>query len=301
MKIAMAVHGGASESSPFLQKNEEATKKVLAQACQTGYDILKQGGSALDAVEEAVKILEDSPYFNAGRGSALNCCGDVEMDASIMDGREIKAGAVSMVKQVKNPITLARLIMSKTKHVFLSGYGALEFATKEGLDLKPPSYFVTNNQYDEYERLHEKETYEALLAKKQSGTVGAVALDAQGNLAAGTSTGGTSNSLPGRIGDSCVIGAGCYANNNTCAVSGTGEGEYLITGVIAHTISMLTELNIPLQEVCEQVLYERNKNKGEIGVISINQHGDVACAFNTEIMKRAWIGLDGKLVVEINR
>jgi L-asparaginase / beta-aspartyl-peptidase len=281
MKIAIAVHGGA-------------------RACQRGHDILKGGGSALDAVEEAVKILEDSPYFNAGRGSALNCCGEVEMDAAIMDGKELKAGAVSMIKQVKNPISLARLVMTKTKHVFLSGYGALEFAGKENVNLKPESYFITNHQYDEYERLNAEQTYEELLNKKKTGTVGAVALDLEGNLAAGTSTGGTSNCLPGRIGDSCIIGAGCYANNKSCAVSGTGEGEYLITGVIAHTISMMTELNIPLQEICNQVLYERNKNRGEIGVISVNHQGNIGISFNTEIMKRAWIGLDSKLHVKIN-
>ncbi|WP_419418595.1 isoaspartyl peptidase/L-asparaginase family protein [Legionella sp. D16C41] len=301
MKIAFAVHGGASESSPFLKKNKKATEEDLAKACQKGYDILKQGGSALDAVEAAVKIMEDSHYFNAGRGSALNCAGEVEMDASIMDGKELKAGAVSMVREVKNPISLARLIMTKTKHVLLSGYGALDFAKKEGLTLKPYSYFVTTHQYEEYERLNSEETYEDLLTKKSTGTVGAVALDSQGNLAAATSTGGTSNSLPGRIGDSCVIGAGCYANNKTCAVSGTGEGEYLITGVIAHTISMLTELNLPLQEICEQVLHKRNKNCGEIGVISINQQGDIGIAFNTEIMKRAWIDLNGKLHVKIDK
>ncbi|MGQ3887681.1 isoaspartyl peptidase/L-asparaginase family protein [Legionella sp. CNM-1927-20] len=299
MKIAIAVHGGAGESSSFLKKNRESIKEDLAKACQKGYKILKEGGSALDAVEEAVKILEDSPYFNAGRGSALNCCGEVEMDASIMDGKEVKAGAVSMVRDVKNPISLARLIMNKTKHVFLSGYGALEFAKKENVPLKPQSYFITTHQYEEYERLNAEETYKELLNKKETGTVGAVALDSYGNLAAGTSTGGTSNSLPGRIGDSCVIGAGCYANNKTCAVSGTGEGEYLITGVIAHTISMLTELNFSLQEICEQVLYERNKNRGEIGVISVNHRGDIGMSFNTEIMKRAWIGLDGKLHVKI--
>lgn len=301
MKIAMAVHGGAGENSSFLQKNKEIIEESLGLACQKGYEILKKGGSALDAVEEAVKMLEDSPYFNAGRGSALNCCGEVEMDAAVMDGKEIKAGSVSMVRQVKNPITLARLIMTKTKHVFLSGYGALELATKEGLTLKPPSYFITGYQYDEYERLNAKENYLDLLNKKESGTVGAVALDKQGDLAAGTSTGGTSNSLPGRIGDSCIIGAGCYANNKSCAVSGTGEGEYLITGVIAHTISMMTELNIPLQEICDQVLYERNKNRGEIGVIAINHQGDIACAFNTKIMKRAWVGLDGHLRIKISR
>ncbi|SNV52482.1 isoaspartyl dipeptidase with L-asparaginase activity [Legionella lansingensis] len=302
MKIAIAVHGGAGDNSAFLQNNMNVTEDGLAQAAQYGYQLLQAGGSALQAVEEAVKLLEDNPLFNAGRGSALNCLGEVEMDASIMDGEKLTAGAVSMVREVKNPVSLARLIMERTKHVLLSGYGALDFAKYHGLLLRPDSYFITEHQYDQYEHLNRRERYEDLLHKKRLGTVGAVALDSKGNLAAATSTGGTSNCLPGRVGDSCLIGAGCYANNSGCAVSGTGDGEYLITGVIAHTISMMVEMKMNVREACDHVLHTRNKaSKGEIGVISVDTQGEVGIAFNTEIMKRAWIGLDGQLQVKINR
>ncbi len=294
MKIAIAVHGGAGENSLFLQKNGQETENGLAEACQSGYRILQRGGTALDAVEEAVRFLEDNPLFNAGRGSALNAKGEVEMDASIMDGRSLKAGAVSMVRNVKNPVTLARVIMNETSHVLLSGYGAFDFAQQEGLCLRPDSYFITNNQYEDYENLLNQQQI-----TKMHGTVGAVALDQKGHLAAATSTGGTSHCLPGRVGDSCIIGAGCYANDKGCAVSGTGEGEYLITGVIGHTISMMTEFDMPLQQACEQVIHERNKGKGEIGVIALNPRGEIGMTFNTEVMKRAWIDINGQLHVAI--
>ncbi len=287
-KIAMAVHGGASEDSSFLQKNKKECEEGLAAAVEQGYAILDKGGSSLEAVQKAVSILEDNELFNAGKGSALNCQGEVEMDASIMEGKDLRAGAVSMVRQVKNPILLAHLVMEKTKHVFLSGYGALELAQQYGLVMKPEDYFITPHQLDEYKRLQPIESRQDIQNKTMKGTVGAVALDKAGNLAAGTSTGGISNCLPGRIGDSCVIGAGCYANNKSCAVSGTGEGEYLIREVVAHTISMLVESGKAIQEACEFVVHQRNTLKGEIGVISLNQHGEFGITFNTEIMKRAW-------------
>jgi L-asparaginase / beta-aspartyl-peptidase len=302
MKIAIAVHGGAGADSAYLRANTKEIKKALAQAAKQGYKIMAKGGTALDGVEEAVKVLEDSPLLNAGRGSALNCQGEVEMDASIMEGAYLKAGAVSMVRNVQNPVALARRVMEKTKHVLLSGYGALDFARHEGLSIKPDAYFITEHQYNEYERHHSEESYEDILKKKITGTVGAVAMDSNGNLAAATSTGGTSNCLQGRVGDSCLIGSGCYANNVGCAVSGTGEGEYLITGVIAHTISMMTERKMSVQEACNHVLHERNKEgRGEIGVIAVNSQGEVGVAFNTEMMKRAWIGIDGKLYVKIDK
>ena len=299
-KIAIAVHGGASDNSSFLKEHIKQSEDGLADAAQSGYQVLKKGGSALDAVEAAVHSLENNPLFNAGRGAALNCHGEVEMDASIMNGENLKAGSVSLVRNVKNPITLARLVMDKTNHVFLSGYGALDFAKNTGVTLEVDSYFITEHQYDEFKKANTVETIQQICEKKIHGTVGAVALDHRGNLAAGTSTGGTSNCLPGRVGDSCIIGAGCYANNKTCAVSGTGEGEYLITGVIAHTISIMTEFNMSLQEACFHVLHIRNKNiKADIGVISVNQQGDIGVAFNSEIMKRAWIDSAGNLQVKI--
>ncbi|KTD09033.1 isoaspartyl dipeptidase with L-asparaginase activity [Legionella gratiana] len=288
-KIAIAVHGGASENYPFLQKYQKEVERGLIDALEKGYSVLDRGGSALDAVEESITILEDNPLFNAGKGSALNCRGEVEMDASIMNGHNLDAGAVSMVRTVKNPIHLARLVMEHTNHVFLSGYGALEIAKKYNLELEKESYFITSHQYETFQKLNKIETLEAIQNKKITGTVGAVALDAHGNLAAGTSTGGTSNCLPGRIGDSCVIGAGCYANNNTCAVSGTGEGEYLIRNVVGHTISMMVEFNMSLQQACDYVIHERNKKiNGEMGVIALNRNADFGSSFNTEIMKRAW-------------
>lgn len=296
-KLGLVVHGGASEETPFLKAHIKEHETGLRQAVQEGYKILQRGGSALLAVEKAVRILEDDYLFNAGRGSALNNKGEVEMDAAIMEGKNLKAGAVSMVKSVKNPIALARLVMSKTKHVLLSGYGALDLAKMREIELAPDSYFITEHQYESYLHTNRTMSRKALLKQKLHGTVGAVALDKKGNVASATSTGGTSNCLPGRIGDSCIIGAGCYANNHTCAVSGTGEGEFLIRGVVAHTISMLMELkNYPIQIACDHVIKKRTR-EGMIGVIAINAQGEIGISFNTEIMKRAWKTSDDKNII----
>lgn len=299
-KIALIVHGGASEATPFLRSHMSEHEQGLRDAVELGYKILQKGGSALNAVEKAVMALEDNYLFNAGRGSALNNKGEVEMDAAIMEGKNLQAGAVSMVKTVKNPIALARIVMSKTKHVLLSGYGALDLATLREVTLEPESYFITEHQYEDFLHTNKSTSRKALLKQKLHGTVGAVALDKKGNISSATSTGGTSNCLPGRIGDSCIIGAGCYANNENCAVSGTGEGEYLIRGVVAHTIAMLVELkNYNLQDACDEVVKVRNK-KGEIGVIALNIKGEIGITFNTEIMKRAWKTSDTKKIhVEI--
>jgi beta-aspartyl-peptidase (threonine type) len=292
-KIAVIVHGGAREATPFLRKHFEEVEKGVRVAADKAYKLLKRGGNALNAVELAVKELEDNYLFNAGRGSALNNKGEVEMDAAIMDGKNLQAGAVSMVRNIKNPIALARIVMSKTKHVLLSGYGALELARTKEIQLEPDAYFITEHQYEAYLRANRKQSIKSMMKQKIYGTVGAVALDKKGNLASATSTGGTSNCLPGRIGDSCIIGAGCYANNKTCAISGTGEGEYLIRGVVAHTISMLVELkNYSLQDACDEVIHKRNK--GHIGVIALNPKGEIGMSFNTETMKRAWKTSDDK-------
>lgn len=299
-KIAIAVHGGAGEHYLLLQEHQEEYAQGLAAAVDKAYSLLEKDASALDAVIEAVALLEDHPLFNAGRGSALNAEGKIEMDASVMEGKTLQAGAVSMVQRVKNPIYLARLIMEKTRHVFLSGYGALEIAKKYGLEMEEESYFITPHQYAEYEQLNKIESFEAIQQKKISGTVGAVALDKRGNLAAATSTGGTSNCLPGRIGDSCVIGAGCYANNNTCAVSGTGVGEYLIRGVVAHTVSLMLEYDMLIQQACDRVIHQCAAHlKGEMGIISVNKTGDFGISFNTEIMKRAWKSSSQDLQVQL--
>jgi beta-aspartyl-peptidase (threonine type) len=192
--------------------------------------------------------------------------------------------------------------MTKTRHIFLSGYGALELARNSQIDLETDAYFVTDHQYRDFLKTTSHQKIQKIMRKKIHGTVGAVALDRKGNLAAATSTGGTSNCLPGRIGDSCVIGAGCYADNKTCAVSGTGDGESLISGVVAHTIAMLIELkNISLQDACEIVIHERKKIKGEIGVISIDRDGNFGISFNCPIMKRAWMSSDEDLHVMIQK
>lgn len=300
-KFVIVVHGGAGSLSPYLKQHELEQKEGLKEALCAGHQLLKQGKSALAAVEKAVIKLEDNPLFNAGRGSVLNANGEVEMDASIMDGSDLKAGAVCMVRNVKNPIVLARNIMLKTKHVLLSGYGALELAKFHDITLEPDAYFITDHQFEAFQKASRR-IHKSTKAKKTSGTVGAVAIDKNGNLAAATSTGGTSYSLPGRIGDSCIIGAGCYANNKTCAVSGTGEGEFLITGVVAHTISMLVELKgYTIQKACHQVIHKRVRlPKKDMGVISLDKKGNIGIAFNTQSMPRGYIDHEGNLIVHIN-
>lgn len=295
------MHGGVGTNRKHTDENFAALENGIKEALESGYEVLKKNGSALLAVEEAVKVLEDNPHFNAGKGSALNSKGEVEMDASIMDGKTLHAGAVSMVRSVKNPISLARLVMEKTNHVFLSGYGALELAKNNEYILKPDSYFITDYQNQEYLQLQNQESIQKIIKKKMKGTVGSVALDKNGNLAAATSTGGTSNCLPGRIGDSCVIGGGCYANNATCAVSGTGHGEVLITGVVAHSISMVIEFKkMSMQEACDYVLHVRNKlTEGEIGVIAVNRKGEIGISHKSEMMKYGWIDVDGNTQIQL--
>jgi len=301
MNIAMAIHGGAGPDSDFIKENKENYFEGLKEAVTAGYKILEKGASALDAVEEAVRTLENNLLFNSGRGSALNNKGEVEMDAAIMDGEKIKAGAVSMVTNVKNPVTPARFVMENTNHVLLSGNGALEFAKNEDIELAPGSYFITDHQMQEFLEKCNKEDLQQLLRKRIHGTVGAVALDVKGNVAAATSTGGTCNSLDGRIGDSCIIGAGTYANNKTCAVSGTGDGEFLINRVIANSISAACHFtNRSLQEACDLVIHELNKDvKGDLGVISVNAKGDFGISFNSERMHRAWQSSTVPLTIKI--
>ncbi|HET8860315.1 isoaspartyl peptidase/L-asparaginase [Marivirga sp.] len=299
--FSIVVHGGAGEDSEFIHLNESAIKTGLEDAVNVGQEKLKQGGSAMDAVENAVRLLENNPLFNSGRGSVLNNEGEVEMDASIMDGKNNGAGAVALVRNVKNPISLARHIMENTPHVFLAGQGAFKIAKESGLELEVDSYFITQHQVDRYIKSRKKDDVDNFIKKRVHGTVGAVALDKAGNLAAATSTGGTTNCLSGRIGDSCIIGAGCYANNSTCAVSGTGDGELLITNVIAYSISTYMEFkNCTVQEACDYVIHQRNKNiNGDIGVIAVDAKGELGICFNSERMHRAWKTNDEKLTVKI--
>ncbi len=289
-KIALAIHGGAGQNSEFIEANKDGYLKGLKIAVEHGYELLVNGASAVDAVEATVRILEDNPLFNAGRGAALNADGKVEMDAAIMDGNLLTAGAISMVTKVKNPISLARKVMSNTKHVHLAGYGALKLAELHSLELMPDNYFIVERQLND---LKEEKSY-------GHGTVGCVALDSMGRMAAATSTGGISNSLPGRVGDSCMIGAGCYANSN-CASSCTGDGEVIITNVVAHKVALLMELKgLSLQEACDFVINNKDQPiAGDVGIMSLNKQGEVVFSFNCDRMHRASIDRSGKLVVDI--
>jgi beta-aspartyl-peptidase (threonine type) len=314
--IRFAIHGGAGTilKKDLTPEMEEAYRAKLREAVLAGYDILKSGGSSLDAVEAAIRIMEDSPLFNAGKGSVLTSAGTVEMDASIMDGKTLKAGAVADLKHIKNPITLARLVMEQSPHVLLVGDGAEAFAKEKGIEPVPQSYFITDRRLKELEREKEKvkkQTAQPKQTNRESGltdsderkygTVGAVALDKEGNLAAGTSTGGKTNKRVGRVGDSPIIGAGNYANNRTCAVSGTGDGEYFIRLLVAYDISALMEYKgVTVEAAARTVVMEKLKQLGgEGGIIAIDKNGHVAMTFNTPGMYRAYIAADGKPVVEI--
>lgn len=287
--FVIAVHGGAQnkDRNTFTPELEEAYKKGIEEAIYTGWQILNDGGSALDAVESAVRVLEDNPIFNAGRGSAINRDGETEQDAAIMCGETLKAGAVAAVRLVKNPVSLARKVMETTEHVMLSGTGAVEFARQMGLELRPAEYFVTQEKLEE---LKKKLAQENLKDTESKGTVGAVALDKKCNLAAATSTGGLTNKLKGRVGDSPVIGAGTYANNEACAVSCTGDGEYIIRGVFAHLLYALMKLkNMPLHEAIREVFRINGEYlKTEMGIIAVDRKANVELFYNTLPMYRGY-------------
>src|SRR5437870_7007258 len=245
--FGIVIHGGAGTiaRAKMRPEKEREYRAGLERALTAGYDILKRGGSSLDATEAAVRLLEDNPHFNAGKGSVFTSAGTNEMDAAIMDGRTLAAGAVAVLKHVKNPISLARLVMEKSGHVMIDGEGAEAFAKENGIELVDQKYFFTQERWDALQKIKAMEKHRTGAAGKRipitdqdrHGTVGAVALDKNGNLAAATSTGGTTNKRPGRVGDSPVIGAGTYANNATCAVSATGDGEYFIRATVGHDVS----------------------------------------------------------------
>jgi beta-aspartyl-peptidase (threonine type) len=289
------VHGGAGPDSPFIQEHVVPIEEGIRHAVETGYALLEKGATAITAVEAAVAILEDDPHFNAGRGSSLNVKGGIEMDAAIMDGDSLSAGAVAGLQWVRNPVSLARAIMEKTAHVLMNGHEALELARKWKLKMEKASYFITSHQYETFlKHQQQRPGLPQILWQKKHGTVGAVVIDNFGNLAAATSTGGTENALPGRIGDSCIIGAGCYANNKNCAVSATGDGEMLITRVVAHSIAcQLKIMGNDLQGVCEQIIHPEDKLPGDAGVISIDKNGYAGISFNTARMPRGWKFSDG--------
>lgn len=305
-KYSLAIHGGAGTLVKGLMtpEKEEQYKAALYGALENGFEILDNNGSALDAVECAVKSLEDSPLFNAGKGSVFTNDGTHEMDAAIMDGKNLSAGAVSLITGIKNPISLARDVMQKSDHVFLAGEGAMRFAKSLGYTLESPEYFYDAFRYQQWQEIKDSNSFQLdHSAKKDSkfGTVGAVACDKNGDVAAATSTGGMTNKRWGRVGDSPLIGAGNYANNNTCAVSCTGSGEYFIRGVVAYDVSCLMEYKgMALEEAASEVIHKRVLEiGGDGGLIAVDAQGNLTLPFNTEGMYRAWKDSKGEKKVLI--
>ena len=304
--FSIAIHGGAGTLVKGLMTPElEAEyKAALQNALTQGYSVLEKGGSALDAVEIAVRLLEDSPLFNAGKGSVFTAEGTHEMDAAIMNGENLKAGAVSLITGIKNPVSLARDIMDKSYHVFLAGEGAMKFAKSNGYTIESPDYFYDEVRYKQWQGIKDSDNFQLDHSVKKDGkfgTVGAVACDQKGNIAAATSTGGMTNKKWGRVGDSPMIGAGTYANNKTCAVSCTGSGEYFIRGVVAYDVSCLMEhKGMSVEEASNEVINKRIlKIQGDGGLIAIDAKGNIAMPFNTEGMYRAFKTSQGKETIAI--
>jgi L-asparaginase / beta-aspartyl-peptidase len=311
-RIRLAVHGGAGtiERSKMTPEREREYRAGLERALTAGYEILKRGGSSLDAAETAVRVLEDDPHFNAGKGSVFTSAGTNEMDAAIMDGKTLAAGAVASLRHIKNPISLARLVMEKSGHLMMDSEGAEAFAKENGVELVDQKYFFTQERWDALQKIKAAEKSRTSGAGKaivitdqdRHGTVGAVALDEQGNLAAATSTGGTTNKRPGRVGDTPVIGAGTYANNATCAVSATGDGEYFIRATVGRDVSALMEYRgMFLKDAAQAALDKVAKLGGAGGLIAVDYQGNITLPFNTAGMYRGYVDPKGKLVVEIYR
>lgn len=308
-KFALALHGGAGTLVKGIMTAEKEVeyKEALSNALNVGIRILEIGGSAILAVEETVKVLEDSPLFNAGKGSVFTNQGTHEMDASIMDGSNLQAGAVAMVSGIKNPISLAKDVMLRSEHVFLAGEGALKFAQDMNYEFLEADYFFDQFRFDQWQEIKNSDTFQLdhSQSKKDEkfGTVGAVSLDQYGNLAAATSTGGMTNKKWGRVGDSPMIGAGTYANNETCAVSCTGSGEYFIRNVTAFQVSSLIELaGMTLEEATHEVVQDRLlKLGGDGGLIAVDKNGNISLAFNTEGMYRASRNVNGEVEISIYR
>ncbi len=293
--FSIAIHGGAGTLVKGLMtsEREDQYKATLEKALERGYAVLEKGGNAIDAVEAAVRKLEDSPLFNAGKGSVFTHEGTHEMDAAIMDGKTLDAGAVSLITGIQNPISLAREVMEKSDHVFLAGEGAMRFADSLGYKLETPEYFYDELRYQQWQQIKDSDQFQLDHSTKKDskfGTVGAVACDKDGNVAAATSTGGMTNKQWGRVGDSPMIGAGNYANNKTCAVSCTGSGEFFIRGVVAYDVSCLMEYKgMTLKEAASEVINRRVLDiGGDGGLIAVDAKGNIAMPFNTEGMYRAF-------------
>jgi len=288
--LAIAIHGGAGVIDPAKMTPERAAsyRAGLAAALDAGYAILERGGSSLDAVTAAVRTLEDDPQFNAGRGAVLNHEGDAELDAAIMDGHGPRAGAVAGVRHVRNPVELARLVMEKSPHVLLVAEGAEEFALEQGMVLVPRGYFRTEARVRELDEARQTEALQLkATAPGATGTVGAVALDRAGHLAAATSTGGLTNKHRGRVGDSPIVGAGTYADDASCAVSGTGQGEFFIRQVVAYDICALLQYrHLTLAQAVREVIQKLRASGGEGGVIAVDRSGNIALDFNSVGMFR---------------
>ena len=311
-KISLAIHGGAGtilkeDMTPELEK---AYMQGLDDALAAGYAVLEEGGTAANAVKAALVILEDNMLFNAGRGSVFTKKGVQEMDAAIMNGKDLAAGAVAGVRNVRNPIELAMEVMRNSNHVFLSGKGANDFAIKQGIKLEPDEFFFSQFRYDQWKQIRDSDNYsldhthqqlEELMKDKKFGTVGAVACDCNGNIAAATSTGGMTNKKYGRIGDSPLIGAGTYANDKTCAISCTGHGEPFIRCVAAYDVSSLMEYKgMSLAEAMNEVVnIKLPKMDGEGGMIGVDAQGNMSLIFNSAGMYRGARSSDGTNYVSI--
>ena len=306
-RYTLVIHGGAGTitRAQMTPDREAAYTAALGEALQAGQQILAAGGTSLDAVVAAIRVMEDQPLFNAGKGSVFTAEGAVELDASIMDGATRQAGAVAGVTRIKNPILAARAVMDRSRHVMLQGGGADVFAEAQGLELVPNGYFHTERRRLQLEQA--KQGQEALLldhdADHKYGTVGAAALDTHGNLAAGTSTGGMTNKMFGRVGDSPIIGAGTYANNASCAVSGTGQGEYFIRATVARDICALMEYaGLSLAEAARRVVQDTLTGLGgQGGIIAVDRDGGAVFEFNTEGMYRARVAHDTDAEIAIYR
>ncbi len=305
-KITLAIHGGAGTivKEDMTPELEAEYVKGLQAALDAGFAVLEEGGLAVNAVKAAIVILEDNLLFNAGRGSVFTKKGVQEMDAAVMDGKDLSAGAVAGVRSVRNPIELATEVMRNSNHVFLCGKGANDFAIKQGIKLEPDEYFFSQFRYDQWKAIRDLDIYsldhthsdiDELMKDKKFGTVGAVACDENGNIAAGTSTGGMTNKKYGRVGDSPVIGAGTYANNKTCAISCTGHGEHFIRAVAAYDVSAIMEYKgATLEEACNLVVMDKLHNMGgEGGLIAVDGKGNASMVFNSAGMYRAVRSSDG--------
>lgn len=310
-RFMLVVHGGAGTitRAEMTAEREAEYRAKMTEAIRAGYDVLNRGGPALDAVTAVINVLEDSPLFNAGKGAVFTNAGTNELDAAIMNGATLAAGSVAGVKHIKNPIDLARLVMEKSPHVMMIGDGAESFAKSQGMKLVDAKYFWTRHRWDALQRAKAAEKKAGTKvsmagmspADGKYGTVGAVALDANGNLAAGTSTGGMTNKRWGRVGDAPVIGAGTYANNASCAVSATGTGEYFIRNAVAHDIcARMQYRGIPLAQAADEVVMKLLVEQGgDGGIIAVDRQGNIAMPFNSEGMYRGFVGPDGKIVVKI--